>query len=120
MSRFKLWFGLLGGAVAWLAHLMLAYAIAEFGCLGGLGHVYFLGITVVAWLVIVVSVATLLVAVVSTLVAYRCERRLRVGPAIEDRAGEADVARAGWITSGLSALVIFVESLPIFYYLHHC
>jgi hypothetical protein len=113
---------MLGGAGAWLVHLVAAYAIAEFGCVGRLRQVSFAGLTSVAWLIITVSLLTLLIAVSSTLLAYRGEHRLRAShnTDVTASAAEAEVARTGWITSGLFALVILVESLPIFYYLKDC
>jgi hypothetical protein len=120
-SRRALWFGMLGGGAAWLVHLVAAYAFAEFGCVGRLRQVSLAGLTAVAWLIIGVSVLTLLIAVASALTAYRSERRLR---ATQDdlmgTAAEVEVARTGWVTSGLFVLVILVESLPIFYYLKDC
>ncbi len=75
-----------------------------------------------AWLIIAASVLTLLAAVVSTWLPYRSEQRLRAGPGTDEpvSVAETEVARTGWITSGLFALVILVESLPIFYYLQDC
>ena len=117
----RLWFGLLGGAMAWLAHLMIAYTVAEFGCVASLGRYIVLGISVVAWMVLALSTVTLAVAVVATVVAYRSQQRLTALPEqewISEGAGYA--ARAGWITSGLFALTIAVETLPILYYLREC
>jgi hypothetical protein len=113
---------MLGGSGAWLVHLVSAYAIAEFGCVGRLRQVSFVGLTAVAWLIIGVSLLTLLIALVSTVIAYRSERRRRGGPNADEpeSVAETEVARTGWITSGLFALVILVESLPIFYYLKDC
>lgn len=121
VSRRMLWIGMLGGGGAWLVHLVAAYAIAEFGCVGRLRQFSLAGLTAVAWLIIGISVLTMLVALTSTLLAYRSERRLRA--ALDDLAGKAaetEVARTGWITSALFTLVILVESLPIFYYLQDC
>lgn len=122
VSRRALWIGLLGGAVAWLVHLVAAYAIAEFGCVGRLRQLSFAGLNAVAWLIIAASVVTLLAAVVSAWLAYRSEQRLRAGLDADEpeSVAEREVARTGWITSGLFALVILVESLPIFYYLQDC
>lgn len=118
-SRGALWFGALGGGCAWLVHLVGAYVLAEFGCVGRLRNVTFLRLTAVAWLLLALSLATLLVALASTLTAY--VRAKSADPAHDAlRDAEADVDRAGWITSGLFLAVIFVESVPIFYYLRDC
>lgn len=122
VSRRSLWIGLFGGGGAWLVHLVAAYAIAEFGCVGRLRQQSFAGLNAVAWLIIAASVLTLLAAVASTWLAYRSEQRLCAAPRSDEPVwvAEREVARTGWITSGLFALVILVESLPIFYYLQDC
>lgn len=118
VSRRALWFGLLGGAVAWTLHLMGAYAIAEFGCLG-VGPVSVGGITTPAALLIALSVVCLGSAVAATVVAYRGHRRLCDRP---DDGGDAGpfIARTGLIASGLFAFIILVESVPIVFFLNHC
>jgi hypothetical protein len=123
VSHARLWFGLLGGAFAWLAHLMIAYGVAEFGCVGRLGSSTMLGISIVAWLVLVLSGVTFFVAVAAAVAAYRGHRQLVAMQAAQQETSSAAkvyAARAGWITSGLFALVILVESLPVFYYLQDC
>jgi hypothetical protein len=114
--RAQLWFGLLGGAIAWLVHLMVAYGIAEFGCVGGLAEYTWMGISLVAWLILALSVLTGLIAAIATFVAYRARKRLE--SASSD--GRDLVALAGVLTSGMFTFIIVVESLPIFYYLRHC
>src|ERR671914_353747 len=103
VSRGALWFGLFGGAIAWTVHLMLAYAAAEFGCVGRLGERGYLGITQVAWLEAALTLATALVSGAATVVAYRSHRRLRSLAAQEDAtvAAERSTAWAGVLTSGL-------------------
>src|SRR5919106_5097952 len=90
VSRGALWFGLFGGAAAWTVHLMLAYAAAEFGCVGRLGERGYLGVSMVAWLELALTVATTLAASAATVVAYRSHRRLRSGEAGENAAGVAE------------------------------
>lgn len=119
----KLWFGLLGGGVAWLSHLLLAYLVAEFGCVSSLGQRIVLGMSVVTWLLIAVSAATLVVAIATTVAAYRAHTRLEAGLKTQQDsvpAGWIATAKMGWITSGLFALVIAVESVPIFYFIKDC
>ncbi len=120
-GRGKLWFGLLGGIVAWTAHLMTAYVISEFGCLSPSMKETFLGLTAVAWSLIAVSLATAAIAAYATLVARRSRRAPEVktlGDA--DEPAEDYVARLGEILSGLSTFIILIESIPIFYFLHDC
>jgi hypothetical protein len=100
---------------------MGAYTISEFGCLGRINRASWLGVTVVAWLLVTLSATSLLLALASTFVARRSERRIESLRGDQTaRHAEADVARAGWMASGLFSLVIFVESSPIIYYLRHC
>ena len=121
VGRGRLWFGLLGGPVAWTAHLMLAYAIAEFGCLSAFGRRTLLGLTAVTWGLLVVSAATLAVAVVAALVARRSrEQAPEPGDPNADGPPKGYVAAAGLYLSGFSAFVIAVQTVPIFYYLRDC
>jgi hypothetical protein len=126
--RRTLWFGVLGGALAWLIHLMGAYVIAEFGCVSGYGHHLVLGLSVVAWMVVALTVAMLLVALAAALVGYRSLQPLAndqgpddpLSPGSPDQEGRVYTARVGAIMSGLFAFVILFESVPILYYLHGC
>jgi hypothetical protein len=122
VNRASLWFGLFGGAIAWTIHFMAAYVVAEFGCVGGLGERSFWNISLVAWLELILTVAAVLVAAVSTTVAYRCQLRFA---SETDGAGAAQLAarytaRAGLLTSGIFTFVILFESIPILFYLHSC
>jgi hypothetical protein len=113
---------LLGGAVAWTGHLLIAYAISEFGCVAGWGHRNFLAVSVVSWLVIGVSVAMIALAVASIYVSLQLERS---GPHLatadaDERSTVEYVGRFGRIVNWLFLFVIVVETLPIFFYLDHC
>lgn len=114
VKRFHLWFGLLGGAFAWLLHLMLAYAFAEFGCLSTMGQITFWNISLVAWNILIVSVVLTLIGAAATWIPYRIDRDLRAST--EDHP-QAFTARVGWISSGIFTFVIVFESVPIFYFL---
>jgi hypothetical protein len=118
VSRNALWLGLFGGAAAWTVHLMLAYGIAEFGCVAGIGERIYLGLSLVAWLEIALTVVTTLASGAAALVAYRSHQRLRSTDDRED--SEAYLAWAGVLTSGIFTLVIVFESIPILYYLQSC
>lgn len=123
VSRPALWFGFIGGALAWTMHLMTAYAIAEFGCVGSLGHRSYLGISFVAWLEIFVTVVTASLAAAATFVAYRCHRRLTLPSDSADsssHAVERNTAYMGLLAGSLFFFVILFESIPIFFYLRHC
>lgn len=120
-GRAALWFGLIGGGAAWGTHLLLAYAISEFGCVGGLELPGYLGISPVAWLLLNVTLLTTAVASIATMVAWR--RRGCLSGAAERAApdvAERYAAHVGLVCSGLFTLIILFESLPIFYYLRGC
>ena len=120
-GRGKLWFGLLGGAIAWLAHLLLSWIVGEFGCLAGLGEITLLGLAGTAWLVILVSLATFAVSVAAAVAARAVGKRLRPEADSLDQTGsDRFLARIGVITSGLFAFVILVESIPVFFFLRSC
>jgi hypothetical protein len=117
-----LWFGLLGGGVAWLIHFLAAYIIAEFGCISGWGKGTFMGVTGLAWLLLGVSAVMLGLCTWSVLIARRCLRDLRKAP-FADRArvqSRIFMARAGFISGAIFVLIILVETLPIFFYLQRC
>jgi hypothetical protein len=122
VSRVSLWFGLFGGAVAWTIHLMLAYAIAEFGCVGGLNERNYWNISLVAWLELAATAASSLLAVAATALAYRSQVRVLSSPPTRGVGSEVEqyTARAGFFTSGIFSFVILFESIPIFFYLRSC
>ena len=123
VKNWKLWFALLGGAVAWAGHLMIAYAIAEFGCVAGLGHRYVLGITVVSWMLLAISAAMTALAAAALLISYRIRDRGPSAPATPDPDDDPTrefVARFGLISNGLFLLTILVQSVPVFYYWGRC
>ena len=119
VKSWKMWFALLGGAGAWAAHLMLAYAIAEFGCVAGWGHAPG-AISTVSWMLIVVSAAMTALAALALLVAYRVGHRVGAAEDPDDRETVEYVARFGKITNALFLFVIIVESVPIVFYLGRC
>jgi len=122
VPRGALWFGLLGGAVAWTLHLMLAYGIAEFGYVSGVGRQNYGGLSLVAWLVLALTAAATLLGLSATIVAYRWQQRLPPPQEGEDNAvaTERSTARTGWLTSGIFTFVILFESIPILFFLHGC
>lgn len=122
ISRASLWFGLLGGAIAWTIHFMLAYTIAEFGCVSGLGQRSYWNISLVAWLELAVTAVASSVAAAATAVAYRNQVcLLSISPTTTNSVDvEQYTARAGLFTSGIFSFVILFESIPIFFYLRNC
>lgn len=118
VSRAALWVGVLGGALAWLVHFLLAYVIAEWGCVPLVPGVRVLGLTGTIWLLLIVSAVMFAIACASALIARRSRARLP-DPGGEGGA-EPFMARLGVQLSALFAFIIAVESVPIFYFLSGC
>jgi hypothetical protein len=116
VGRFPLWFGLVGGGIAWALHLMLAYGIAEFGCVSPLKETSWLGVSAVAWMLIALSAAMLALALATLFVNYTSIARL----AADAHASAHLLARLGLLANLVFASIIVVESIPIFYYLQTC
>jgi hypothetical protein len=92
-SSVALWFGALGGPVAWLIDLQIRYAIVEYVCANR-----------AAWIMWLVTLASLAPAVIAALVAFAHraseERRVRF------------MALAGAAVSTLFALAIVAMAVP--------
>ena len=121
VNRALIWFVVLGGGTAWTLHLLLAYAVAEFGCLSGMGETRAVGLTLVAWMLLGVSVLASGLAGLAIVVSWRVSRRLR-GVVGNDEGERATVfsVRLGLILNVVFAAVIVVQTIPIFYYLSKC
>ena len=127
-TALALWFGFLGGAVAWTTHLLSAYFFAEFGCVGELREKFIFGLTAPTAIIAFLTVVLLLAAILATLVAYRAAKQMGLSiigsTEVEERKRQAGaaiyLARAGVIMSGLFAFVILFESVPILYFLRSC
>jgi hypothetical protein len=121
VSRGKLWFGFCGGGVAWTFHLIAAYVIAEFGCLGGWQTVLFAGVTAVSWSLLAVSALAMAAAAAATWVSWKARDQLVAGEAPPEQPGsEIYMARAGLFASGSFLFVIVVQTIPIFFFLGDC
>ncbi len=121
VSRAGLWFGFIGGAFAWALHFLTAYAIAEFGCVAGLGARVYGGISLVAWMELLATALAGGLAAAATAVAYRIQRQLHGRePDNAQSIGERYTTRAGLLTSGFFTFVILFESIPILFYLRDC
>lgn len=123
----RIGFGLFGGAFAWLIHLVVASIIAEWGCISGLQRFQFLGITAIAWSVVVLSIVALVVAAVATWAVYRLNRQYHGVTEAEQTAAVYDaegterfLARVGLWSSALFVFIIAVQSFPILYFLSDC
>lgn len=108
------WFAVFGGAVAWVLHLFGVYLISEFGCVSSVAARLWLGVSAVAWPVVGLSVGLLAVAIAATVVGYKDARA-------QPRGSQGRwLARAGWIFSGLFAVIIAFEAIPVVFYLGEC
>lgn len=116
------WFAFLGGGISWTAHLLSLYAISEFGCVSGTDEITMLGISLVAWMLMVVSAVLLAVAVASMLVGHADAKRDegRGEADGEETAGGRYLSHVGRIFGALFSLIIAIESVPIFFYLDGC
>lgn len=117
----KYWLALLGGALAWLTHLLFSYTLGEFGCESALATYSYLGINAVAWGLMALTLLTALAAAGSIFLAYRLQ------PSNHDHENHATnfvarvyASRAGLIADVAFLLIILVESVPILYYLQQC
>jgi hypothetical protein len=122
VNRWALYFGWLGGAVAWAAHFAVAYVAAEFGCQSGWGHRTYAGVNAVAWVVIAATVIALAVTAGAVWTAYRLDRYLEP----EERGGtdtaapRAHLARTGLIASCIFAVLTAIQAIPVFFFLGEC
>ena len=114
VGRWRLRFVLLGGAVAWTLHLLLAYVIAEFGVLSGLVELSWVGLDAVSWLLLGWSAAMLALAGVAVWVSWR----LRAEESDDEAARTVRFcARFGRAANLAFLVIIAVESVPIFFFL---
>jgi hypothetical protein len=115
------WFAFLGGGIAWTLHLLSIYAIGEFGCVGGWDRFAWAGISLVAWMIISISVLLLVVALSACLIGYQGKMRdARQPSTVAENEGGVFLSSYGFLLSGLFALIILVETLPVFAYLGGC
>jgi hypothetical protein len=101
--------------------LLAIYAIGEFGCVSGFDQHMLVGISAVAWLLILVSIIAFVPAVAATVVGYADARRDagQAEPPADDEGGRY-LSSFGWPLNVVFVLIIFIESLPVFAYLGGC
>lgn len=123
VTRGTLWFGLLGGAVAWFVHLVVIVGVVETGCVAGVeGLSGLIGLSaqgVILALVVAATVLTLGVTIASGLVAYWNLKVLRArGEELDApvaRGAGYHMTRSGIYLSILFVFIIVVETIPIFF-----
>jgi len=119
--RWRRWFAFLGGGFAWTFHLLSIYAIGEFGCVGGAGDIFYMGISLVAWMILVLSFLLFGVAASASLIGYRDKRQdLLEKHSRPEEEGGRFLSSFGFMLSALFTLIILVETLPVFAYLDGC
>jgi heme/copper-type cytochrome/quinol oxidase subunit 2 len=115
------WFAFLGGGFAWTFHLLSIYAVGEFGCVSGMDSIAYAGISMVAWMILILSAVALAVAMAAAFVGYRDKRRdnaQKVSRPEED--GGRFLSSFGFLLSSLFVFIIIVETMPVFAYLDGC
>ena len=108
-GKLSLWTGVLGGAIVWVIQLQAGYAISRFShehpWLTGVHHA--------------ISAVSVLAAAACALLAWRDWRRLGGGQPRGTEPGVAGrsrfLAALGVVTSGLFAIVILAQWVPVFF-----
>ncbi len=115
VGRLFVWSSLWLGGIAWLLHLLTAWALAEFGCMSALAGPGPAGISWVAWGILAATVPCLLLCGLASWAGWRCGR----GPM-----GGGETAgffvRFGLAANPLFALIIIAQTIPVFYHLKDC
>lgn len=123
VSDARLWFGLLGGGVAWMLHLILAWGIAEFGCVSRFHELQWFGQTAVAWAGLTMSLCMLAMTAIALWVSQRNERQLLIAAVDTSRPSTHPrrfIANSGVLANVVFLFIIVVQSLPFLFYLGNC
>jgi hypothetical protein len=118
-SRLLIWTSIWGGGIAWLVHLIAAWAAAEFGCLSGRGGSHAGGISMVAWLALGISLACLLLAAGAIGASLLCAKRSH-GPTPEAADTTRFIAGYSLWANAIFAVIIVAQTIPIFFHLRDC
>ncbi len=123
VQRWEVRFAMFGGGIAWTLHLLGVYAIAEFGCVRGLGDVIWQGASVVAWLLLAATVLTGGLAAAASWMAWHTERLTRgtneKNAPVEPET-KAFVAGLSLKLNAFFAVFIAAQGVPIFFFLRDC
>lgn len=121
MRQRVIWgFEFLGGALAWLFHLLATYSIGESVCILEGTLFSFLGINASGWFLGGVSVVALAVSISATTVSWRQFWRLRHAENQGPLRGSRFMALSSLIANLIFTLVILAQVLPIFFLLGDC
>jgi hypothetical protein len=115
-------FSLFGPAVAWFVHLVASAIVAEWGCIAGMGAQHLLGISIVAWLVFSLSIATVLFSVLAIVSAGKLKRALLNHEAThtKEATSSAFLIEVAWLSGWLFVLIILAQTIPILYFFGGC
>ena len=116
-------FSMLGGGMAWLLHLLLAWIFSEFGCISGLGDRNWAGLSMVAWSIILITVITSGIAFFATFTSAKAGERLKwatgdAAPIAEENQGF--IARFSFIMNAIFLFIILMQAIPIIFHLRAC
>jgi hypothetical protein len=114
-GRLRVGVTVLGGAIAWSAHLTGAWLLSEFRCLAPAPGAGLLGDWGTTALLLALSAAALAASSTATWVGWVDRRRLSA-----EQAPHLFLARFGFLTNGIFALAIAFQTLPILYFLREC
>lgn len=107
-----LWFGLLGGGIAWFAHLAASYLLSESVCATPLAGLEFLGVPGSLLLHLAVTLVLGLVALGAMIAGYRSwtgrQRQVTLGSA-------GFVGLTGFVLSGTFLFIIIIQTLPVLF-----
>ena len=123
-EQLRFWVGLWGGGILWTLHFLTIALVAEWGGFSGLDARHVVGISVVAWLIILVTVVASGVGAWVMWVAYatyqQASQPATGQPADEfyDRIGNRRfLAKASWWSSIAFVLIVVVQSVPVLFFL---
>jgi hypothetical protein len=111
-----LWFGILGGPLAWTAEILVAADLAEVLCYSGAeasGRAQIYGVDVEVFLVALTAVLTLM-CVAAGIVAGRCLLSLRAAGDATTSRRATWMARAGVLVSILFGLATVIGLIPLY------
>jgi len=109
-------------SIAWFLHLVAAAIIAEWGCIAGLGGYQFLGISLVSWLLISMSIVSALVAALAVASAGRRKSEL----SDIERSAESEsnstvyLVELAWLSGWMFMFIIVAQSIPILFFYGGC
>jgi hypothetical protein len=104
MADTRLWFGVLGGPIAWVVHVAAGYILEDTACSPASGSPAILGIGIEPLYLVMTSILAAVTAAAG-LVAYRCKDRIEdVGTVASERARW--MAWAGVLVSTLFFVII--------------